>query len=108
MNPSDDLEMIADLCHEQWSNWMRYLFQKGTHNPDGTFTIAKEAVDRWRRQMDTPYRKLNESEKESDRTEARKFKNLLAPVDGIAYTDYDDASEDDDWSGSALLDNDYD
>ena len=67
-------EKLAELVHNsQWSGWMRYLFSKGTFNDDGTWTMPAWAVERWRRQMETPYFELSESEKDSDRSEADKF-----------------------------------
>ena len=67
-------EELANLCHEQWSGWMKYLFEKGTHNDeDGTFTISSWAVHRWIRQMNTEYNDLPFEEKESDRKEADRF-----------------------------------
>lgn len=68
-----NIEHGAAIAHEQWSGWMKYLFEKSTQNADGTVTIPKWAVDRWTRQMNTPYVELPESEKESDRIEARKY-----------------------------------
>lgn len=65
-------EKLADLEHDRWSGWMRYLFSKGTFNDDGTWTMPKWAVEHWQRQMNTPYAELSESEKESDRKEADK------------------------------------
>jgi hypothetical protein len=70
---------------------MRYLFSKcekiyidhscGCANTigDGTeyFIIPKWAVDRWTRQMNTPYADLSEEEKESDRREGDKFLELF-------------------------------
>jgi hypothetical protein len=71
-------EKVADLCHKQWTGWMRYLFAAcdGLHD-DGSFTIPKWAVDRWSRQMRTEYRFLTEEEKESDRQEADKFLEII-------------------------------
>lgn len=63
-------EMLARGCHIQWTGWMTYLFSMCVENPDGTVTIPKWAVDRWKRQMATPYEDLPEEEKESDRLEA--------------------------------------
>jgi hypothetical protein len=71
--PDDLRERLADLCHSQWSNWMKYLFTKGEFNDDGSFTIDFESVLRWLRQSEMPYRDLSESEQESDRKEADKF-----------------------------------
>ena len=66
-------EKLAALCHEQWSGWMHYLFSKGTFNSDGTWTIPDWAVERWKRQMETPYSELSKGEQDSDRKEADKF-----------------------------------
>jgi hypothetical protein len=70
-------ELFAELCHAQWSGWMRYLFSNSTENPDGSVTIPVWAVERWKRQIATPYTELSEAEKNSDRTEANKFIELL-------------------------------
>jgi len=70
-------ENCANLCHVQWSGWMKYLFEKGKFNDDGTFTINADSVERWVRQMNTNYLELSNSEKESDRIEARKFFELF-------------------------------
>lgn len=70
-------EKLADLCHNQWSGWMKYLFSKSTFNEDGSVTIPKELVSRWQRQLYTDYINLSDSEKESDLKEADKFIKLL-------------------------------
>jgi hypothetical protein len=69
----DYREQLAELCHEQWSGWIAYMFGKGTRNPDGTLTLPQWAFDRWSRQATTAYADLSESEKDSDRAEADKF-----------------------------------
>lgn len=66
-------EELANLCHEQWSGWVKYMFSKGTLNEDSTWTMPVEFVQRWTRQMNTPYTELSESEQNSDRNEADKF-----------------------------------
>ncbi len=70
-------EILADLCHQQWSGWMKYLFSKGVFNENGTWTMPAWAVDRWKKQMNTPYANLSDTEQESDRTEADKFLIIL-------------------------------
>ena len=78
MNPIGEVrEKLSALCHGQWAGWKVYQFSKGTYNADGSWTMPKWAVDRWTRQMKTPYRELSEDEKESDRIEADKFIELL-------------------------------
>jgi hypothetical protein len=71
-------DKVADLCHEQWNGWMVYLFGKSITNQDGSVTIPKELVERWRRQMNTPYIELSAKEKDSDKVEADKFIKLFA------------------------------
>lgn len=77
---NEDREAIANLCHRQWSGWMRYLFEKCEENEDGTVTIPSWAVERWSRQMETEYVKLSEDEQNSDRKEAEKFITLMSAV----------------------------
>ncbi len=73
-------EELAELCHRQWVGWMKYLFSKSIpykpgeiQNHEGAHIVPKWAVDRWQKQMNTPYNDLSEDEKESDRKEADKF-----------------------------------
>ena len=63
-------EQLADLAHKMWSGWMKWMFNIGTFNKDGTWTMPKESVERWTRQLSTSYANLSEHEKESDRKEA--------------------------------------
>lgn len=60
----DDLiEKVASLEHEQWAHWTRYMLDN----------LTPENIARWERQIETPYQKLSENEKESDRVWARKM-----------------------------------
>ena len=72
------IEALADYAHSAWGGWMMYLFDLSNENcDDGTYTIPKELVDRWTRQMEADYADLPENEKESDRKEARKMLALI-------------------------------
>lgn len=66
----DFREALASLAHEMWAGWMRYLFDQGTYNEGGTWTMPRWAVEQWARQMNTPYNELSEPEQDSDRREA--------------------------------------
>ena len=70
-------EEMADLCHQQWSGWMEYLFDICYDFELGLLIIPEYYVKRWKRQIDTKYKNLSEEEKEFDRIEARKFIKLL-------------------------------
>lgn len=61
-------ESLAALEHEQWSHWTRHLLDH----------LTPENIARWRRQCDTPYQGLTETEKESDRAWADRVLKLLA------------------------------
>lgn len=65
-------ERIAAAQHEIWAHWMRYLFNVSIRNKDGSYTIPPDFVERWQRQINTPYEQLSESEKDSDREQAEK------------------------------------
>ena len=80
-------ERVAELCHDQWSGWMKYLFSKCDTRPNGDVIMPKWAVERWTRQLSTQYSKLPDSEKETDRAEADKFIELFEKADFDVTTD---------------------
>jgi hypothetical protein len=55
-------EKVAALEHEQWAHWTAYMLDN----------LTPENIERWRRQIKTPYSELSEKEKESDREWANK------------------------------------
>ena len=65
-------EELAATQHDIWAHWMKYQFSVCIENEDGSLTIPAEKVERWKRQMNTPYFELTEKEKESDRHQADK------------------------------------
>ncbi len=71
-------EELAALMHEIWGDWMKYLFSKGAiRGKDRAHIIYPLNVQRWKRQMRTPYDELSEKEKDSDRQQADKVLALL-------------------------------
>ncbi len=74
---ADFIEKGADLEHDRWARWQKYMFSKGTLTPEGDLIIPAIFVDRWFRQIDTKYADLSELEKESDRKETRNYLPLL-------------------------------
>lgn len=94
-------EALAALAHEQWSGWMKYLIGRLTcgglsmMSDRGPCVIERDDLDRWKRQVHTPYAELSESEKESDRKEADRVIALLteyspsmsAPLDAQALAE---------------------
>ena len=76
-------EQLAALAHEQWAGWMRYMFTRGDHRASGDWHVPWEWVERWQRQMNTPYEHLGNGEQESDRKEADR---VLALVEDLVVT----------------------
>jgi len=68
MSDTPLIESLAAHEHEQWAHWMRYM----------TANMTPENMERWKRQMNTPYAELTEKEKESDREWARKAVGVMA------------------------------
>ena len=65
-------ERLAALEHEQWAHWTRHLLDH----------LTPENVERWRRQIDTPYERLSEAEKRSDREWADRVLELFKADEG--------------------------
>lgn len=79
-------DALAEYSHNQaWSGWMNYMFSKGIMNEDGSWTMPKEYVDRWKRQTNTLYHNLSEQEKKSDLKQADK---MLELIDIILFMEY--------------------
>lgn len=66
------IEKLAEVQHEIWAHWMKYLFEVCTLNEDGSVTIPSDRVKRWKRQIDTEYSALPQKEKDSDIEQAQK------------------------------------
>jgi hypothetical protein len=60
-------ERLAALEHEQWAHWTRYML----HN------LTLKNIERWKRQIETPYHELTDEEKQSDRVWATKVMTQL-------------------------------
>lgn len=86
-------EKLADLCHDQWAGWMRYMFSKAPLNDDGTWTMPSSLVERWQRQMSTPYSELSGPEQDSDRNEAAKFIEVIYSQPNINIWRWQDAPQ---------------
>lgn len=73
-NSKDELvERLASIEHERWSHWQSYLHGKGQRQPDGSLVLPSELVERWERQIQTPYERLTDAEKASDREQVQKY-----------------------------------
>jgi hypothetical protein len=74
------IEAIAEQCHNQWSGWTKHLLSK--LSMDGLeWRLLNVWVERWNLQIETPYAKLSEEEKDSDRRGARKIVDALVGLE---------------------------
>jgi len=62
----DLLEKVATGEHEQWSHWTKHFLDN----------LTPENIERWRKQIQTPYSELSKKEQESDIVWARKVLDL--------------------------------
>ena len=69
-------ELIAEVSHEIWSHWMRYLFSR-CEDDDLGIIIDRWDAKRWEKQINTAYEDLTEREKDSDREQADKILKVI-------------------------------
>lgn len=74
------VEEGANLEHDRWVRWQKYMFSKFEKDSNGNLIVPKEYVERWFRQIDTPYVELSEQEKESDRQETRNYLPIIKDI----------------------------
>ena len=72
MRKDELIEILSDVEHTRWSGWQAYLHGKCIKNEDGSLTIPAGYAKNLKRLIKTPYSELTETEKESDRDEAKK------------------------------------
>ncbi|MCB1359235.1 MAG: hypothetical protein KDK53_22935 [Maritimibacter sp.] len=70
---NDIIDELADIEHERWAHWQRYMHNQCEQRPDGSLVIPPDLAAQWERQIATPYRDLTDQEKESDREQVRKY-----------------------------------
>ena len=70
-------EKLADIEHQRWSDWQKYIHSQGAVLPDGGLELPSELVRQWERQIATDYADLSEKEKESDRDQVRRYWSLI-------------------------------
>lgn len=69
------IEAGAALEHDRWARWQKWchkILRENCPSPE-----LEKVLERWDRQINTPYAELSEQEKESDRKETRNYLPLL-------------------------------
>jgi len=65
-------EDLADVQHQIWAHWMKYLYSVSQEYPDGSMMIPANKAERWYRQMHTDFADLTIKEQMSDFEQADK------------------------------------
>lgn len=81
VNPTQDnildelIEKLAEIEHERWADWQKWCHQVLRENCPSPELEA--VLERWDRQIATPYSELSEAEKQSDRDQVARYLPLL-------------------------------
>ncbi len=75
---SDLFEKLAAIEHESWAHWQKWMHEQCSELSCGELVIPKYLVDRWTRQIETPYASLSDTEKEVDRDQVRRYWDLVS------------------------------
>lgn len=73
LNRQDVLDRLAEIEHERWAHWQRFVHDSCHEQEDGSLVIPVEMVRRWERQIATPYSELTEAERDSDIEQVRRY-----------------------------------
>lgn len=68
-------EKLADIEHQRWSHWQEYC-NKVLREQVPKLGLEK-VLERWDRQINTPYAELSEKEKQSDRNQVERYWGLI-------------------------------
>jgi len=72
------IEEGANLEHERWARWQQWCHE--VLRKECPFPELEKVLVRWDRQINTPYSKLSEKEKESDREQTRYYLVLVERI----------------------------
>lgn len=72
------MEDWASKEHDRWAKWQKYMHSKILPTEhESLMQIGTEWIERWEKQINTPYSELSEKEKESDREQVRPYLSNL-------------------------------
>jgi len=71
------IEKLANIEHQRWAHWQKYIHSVCVKNDNGTLTIPEWAVIGWGKQINTNYEDLTKKEKDSDREQVYKYLKIL-------------------------------
>lgn len=69
------IEQLAAIEHERWADWQKWchkVLRENNPSPE-----QGDILERWDRQIETPYAELSEKEKQSDRDQVARYLPLI-------------------------------
>lgn len=78
-------EELADIEHQRWSDWQAWchkILRENCPSPE-----LEKVLERWDRQISTPYKDLSESEKQSDRDQVARYFPIITHLINKAKID---------------------
>lgn len=73
LNRPEVLDRLAEIEHERWAHWQRFVHDSCHGQEDGSLIIPAELAQRWERQIATPYSQLTEAERDSDIEQVKRY-----------------------------------
>lgn len=70
-------DTLAQIEHARWADWQAYMHGKCARHADGSLTIPAALVERWERQIATPYALLSPAEQRSDMEQVDRYWPLI-------------------------------
>lgn len=74
-------ELLADIEHQKWSHWQKYMHSKMEADSDEygniDYLLPEKLFEHWERQIKTKYKDLTEKEKDSDREQVMRYWKYL-------------------------------
>lgn len=70
------IEKLAEIEHERWSDWQKWCHKILRENVFGVDSLEK-VLERWDKQIATPYPELSEAEKQSDRDQVERYLPII-------------------------------
>lgn len=80
-----EIEELADIEHQRWSDWQAWchkILRENCPSPE-----LEKVLERWDKQIATPYKDLSEQEKQSDRDQVARYFPILTHLINKARID---------------------
>lgn len=78
---SELYEELAAIQHDIWAHWQKYVHDHKIAWYGTKRVLFSEDIERWDKQISTPYADLTEKEKDGDREQVDKFWHLISGLD---------------------------